>query len=227
VRYLAHQTLARQKFHQMHILDAHVFNLVEWEMTHKTLYDVPKLFQQWACKQVMGIAGTMEWDNTEHKKCPSCMQVHNTCANVLFCNHAGHVETLKHTFDLLEEWLGKGDTDLDLLDCIAEYAYGQGGQTMADICHGLGDNIQQMARDQDAISWRQFMEGIICTCMRRIQSLYHFREGTRLSPKRWAQGLILKLLEAHMSSGSIETFRYMTWWREHRLLFRRKQYSGR
>jgi hypothetical protein len=41
VRYLAHQKLARQKFHQMHILDAHVFDLVDWEMAHKTLHNVP------------------------------------------------------------------------------------------------------------------------------------------------------------------------------------------
>ena len=115
VQYLAHQKCTQQKFHQMHILDAHVFDLVDWEMIHKTLQDVPKLFQQWACKQMMGIAGTMEWDNMEHKKCPSCMQARNTCTHILFCNHAGRVKTLKHTIDFLEEWLCKGDTDPDLL----------------------------------------------------------------------------------------------------------------
>jgi hypothetical protein len=124
------------------------------------------------------------------------MQAHNMCMHVLFCNHAGHVETLKHTIDLLEECLCKGDTDLDLLNCIAEYAYGRGGQTMVNICHGLKDHLQQMVRDQDTIGWQQFMEGMICTCMCRIQSLYHFREGTRLPPEHWAQGLILKLLKA-------------------------------
>jgi hypothetical protein len=185
-----------KKFNQMSILDAQVFNLVDWEMVHKTLHGVPKLFQQWACKQVMGIAGTMEWDKAERKKCPSCMQVRDTCAHVLFCDHARRVETLEHTIDLMEEWLCKGDTNPDLLDCIAEYAYGRGGRTMVEICHGLGDHFQKMVRDQDAIGWRRFMEGMICKYMHEIQSLYHFREGTLLSPKQWAQGLILKLLEA-------------------------------
>ncbi len=32
--------------------------------------------------------------------------------------------------------------------------------------------------------------------MREIQHQYHISEGTHTSPKRWAQGLILKLLEA-------------------------------
>jgi hypothetical protein len=182
-RYLAHLKLAHQKFHQMNILDVHVFDLVDWKMVHKTLHNVPKSFQQWACKQVMGIVGTMAWDKTERKKCPSCMQALDTCAHVLFCDHAGHVKILKHTIDMLEQWLGEGDNEPDLLDCIAEYTYSWGGCTMADICHGLGDNFQTMARDQDTICWRRFMEGMICRRMHGIQSLYHLREVTHLSPK--------------------------------------------
>jgi hypothetical protein len=40
------------------------------------------------------------------------------------------------------------------------------------------------------------MEGMICKSMRKIQYNVHYREGTRVNPDRWAQGLILKLLEA-------------------------------
>jgi hypothetical protein len=193
---MAHHQLARQTFHDLKIMYTNVFDLVDWEMVHKTLHNVPKLFQQWASKQVMGIAGTMEWDRSEQKKCPSCMQEQDTCAHVLACNHAGRVETLRHTIDIMENWMNESETDPDLLDCIAEYAHGQGGRTMIDICQGLGEPFQKMAREQDAIGWRQFMEGMICKSMRWIQGLHHFRQGTRMSPDRWAQGLVLKLLEA-------------------------------
>jgi hypothetical protein len=44
VQYLAHLKLAHQKNHQMNILDAHVFDLVDWEMAYKTLHNVPKKF---------------------------------------------------------------------------------------------------------------------------------------------------------------------------------------
>jgi hypothetical protein len=40
------------------------------------------------------------------------------------------------------------------------------------------------------------MKGMISIRMRDIQRQYHISEGTRTSPERWAQGLILKLLEA-------------------------------
>ncbi len=35
--------------------------------------------------------------------------------------------TLKHTLELAEECLSGADTNPDLLDCIMEYAHGQGG----------------------------------------------------------------------------------------------------
>jgi hypothetical protein len=146
--------------------------------------------------QVMGITGTMEWDKSVVRKCPSCMKLHDTCAHVLFCDYAGRVETLHHTINLLESWLEEAGTNLVLLDCIAEYAYGWGGRTMVEICYGLGYPFQQIARDQDAIGWRRFMEGMICTQMGQIQSWYHVREGMHMNPKRWAKGVVLKLLEA-------------------------------
>ena len=74
-------------------------------MVYQTLHEVPRLFQQWACKQVMGIAGTMEWDKSQQRECPSCLQERDTCAHVLFCEHTGRVKTLQHTIKLLEGWM--------------------------------------------------------------------------------------------------------------------------
>jgi hypothetical protein len=102
----------------------------------------------------MGIAGTMEWDKSGVCKCPSCMQLRDTCAHVLLCDHVGRAETLHHTIDLLESWLEEAGTDPDLLDRIAEYAYGRGGRTMGEICRGLGEPFQQIAQDQNTIGWR-------------------------------------------------------------------------
>ncbi len=104
--------------------------------------------------------------------------------------------TLKHTLELVEEWLSGADTNPDLLNCIIEYVHGRGGKTMESICIGLGPQFILMAKEQDAIGWWQFMEGMISTRMRSIQYDYHHMQGTRTNPKCWAQGLIWKLLEA-------------------------------
>ncbi len=67
---------------------------------------------------------------------------------------------------------------------------------MRQICSGLGEDFQLMARDQDRIGWRRFMEGMICTRIRHIQGGYARRGGTELTPERWTKGVILRLLEA-------------------------------
>ena len=53
-----------------------------------------------------------------------------------------------------------------------------------------------MAEEQDAIGWRRFMEGMISKKLRDIQTEYSVIEGSYISPTLWAQGLVIKLLEA-------------------------------
>jgi hypothetical protein len=145
LRYWAHRRIAKECFYQLDIMYSQQFELVDWEMVHSQLNSVPKLFQLCACKQVMGIAGTMEWDKTMIQKCPSCMQERDTCTHILHCCHKGRVETLHHTIDLMEAWMKEVDTDPDILDCIAEYACAQEGRSMTEICNGLGKIYLQMA----------------------------------------------------------------------------------
>jgi hypothetical protein len=181
VRFWAHQQMARENFHSLKILFNREFDFVDWEMVYDTLRDVPGLFQLWACKQVMGIADTMEWDKSVEQKCPSCTVTRDTCTHVLFCSHEGRVEALKLTLDLAELWLKGMDTDPDLLDCIMEYVHGRGVRTMESICKGLGPQFVKMAVEQDAIGWRRFMEGMISKEMRSIQYDCYHSQGSQLS----------------------------------------------
>ncbi len=77
-----------------------------------------------------------------------------------------------------------------------ELAHGRGRKTMGKICEGLDQRFIRMAKEQDSIGWWCFMEGMICKSMRRIQTKYHYREGTTTNLAQWAQGLNLKLLKA-------------------------------
>jgi hypothetical protein len=54
--------------------------------------------------------------------------------------------------------------DRDLRDCIYEYAMGQGGVRMEEICeeNHYDQRYRVMARAQDEIGWWRFMEGMIC-----------------------------------------------------------------
>jgi hypothetical protein len=51
----------------------------------------------------------------------------------------------------MKEWLEEAETDPNLLDCIAKYAYGQEERTITEICSSLGPEFIQMAKEQDAM----------------------------------------------------------------------------
>ena len=64
VRFWVQQQLARVRFHDAKFLIAHQFDLVDWDMVYMALCWVPRMFQIWACKQVMDIApanGNCPW----------------------------------------------------------------------------------------------------------------------------------------------------------------------
>jgi hypothetical protein len=200
LQYWAHLKLARSTYHSLGILNSSQFDLVDWEMVYALLRHVPKLFQLWACKQVTNIAATnanvYRWDKLVGTPlCPNCMQVPETCAHVLYCCHDGRVQTLFHTIDLMDEWLGGANTESILHNCLVEYAKGRGRIMMSEICYGMGKIYTSMAADQDHIGWRQFMEGMVCTRIRGIQEAYSMIEGMHTSASRWTTGLILKLLK--------------------------------
>jgi hypothetical protein len=67
---------------------------------------------------------------------------------------------------------------------------------MSDICRGRAQRYELMAREQDEIGWRRFMEGMVCKGMRNIQETYTQVEGSNILSIQWTQGLIIKLLEA-------------------------------
>jgi hypothetical protein len=73
--------------------------------------------------------------------CPSCRQVWETCSHILLYDHSIQVEALMHSIDLLKHWLVEVDTDPVLRDCMVEYARGQGGITMTELCRGMDTQV--------------------------------------------------------------------------------------
>ena len=53
IRFWVHKILAAQTMFQLGILSADAFQEVAWRQVYDTLHSVPRLFQLWACKQVM------------------------------------------------------------------------------------------------------------------------------------------------------------------------------
>ena len=200
IRFHAHKRLAQSEFESAGVLSRAQFEKVDWDIVHDALTAVPRLFQVWACKQVWGIAGTnrelSRWSDVS-PLCPSCLQTPETCGHILTCPHAGRVSALQSTIKLMDKWMKRHGTDPDLRDCIYEYCMGRGGILMADICeeNGYDEGYIQMARAQDTIGWRRFLEGMVCKEMRLIQRAHCTYAGKRDDTATWGRELVTRLLE--------------------------------
>ncbi len=105
------------------------------------------------------------------------------------------MKALQHTIDLVEKWLIEVNTAESITRCVIRFAQGQGYRTMQEICRPMGGQFQEMAKEQDTIGWRRFMEGMISKKLVCIQEDCHALTGRGLSAFSWASQLVVRLLE--------------------------------
>lgn len=112
---MAKEILADEK---VKVLSAEEFEEIHWRSVYAANNAVPRMFQIWACKQVLGIAGTNEmlarYTPNQDKLCPSCQQCAETCGYILACKEAGRVQLLHQSIDLVGEWMADHCTDVKL-----------------------------------------------------------------------------------------------------------------
>ena len=200
LRFRAHRVLARETFHELSVLFRPAFDQVAWRIVYKALHDVPRMFQVWAAKQVLGIAGTNEMQaryKADHSPlCPSCEERVETCEHVLCCEEAGRVEALRKSINLLDGWMRRVGTDHGIRESLIQYARGRGARSMEECVWGRGRQYARWGASQDLIGWRRTLEGMISKEMLPIQEAYVDSGGRcSLSVDNWAQHLVVRLLE--------------------------------
>jgi hypothetical protein len=175
------------------------FDEVYWQAVYKALHDVPRLFQIWAAKQVLDIAGTNvmqeKYTPNHDKRCPSCGDVDETCAHVLMCEEAGRVDLLHQSIELVDAWMKENGTDTRLRTCLIWFAHGRGGATMQEVVGDRTGQYQRLAASMDLIGWRRFMEGMISVEVIAIQRRAMGDDELKLTLEKWGAGLVTRLLE--------------------------------
>jgi hypothetical protein len=166
IRFHGHRNLAKGIFSKRHILPHDAFDQVDWPNVHKALHHVPRLFALFVCKQVMNIAGTnsrlSKHEPSRSPLCPSCLDCIETCGHVLTCEQEDRVKCFQLSADNLEKWLRSVGTDPTLAECIMVFVRSRDAQSFSQGVAGYHDPVlMKMARSQDEIGWRRFMEGMI------------------------------------------------------------------
>ena len=122
---------------------------------------MPQLFQLWACKQVMNIAGKnmiqLRYKPHNYLTCPSCDKCLETFVHVISCNESGRVDAMYQYINILDKWLNKVGMHTQLCKYILQYAKGRRGISMIDVLHGTGRRYRKLAASHDLIGSRKFI----------------------------------------------------------------------
>ena len=92
--------------------------------------------------------------------------------------------------DNLEKWLRSVGTDPTLAECIMVFVRSRDAQRFSQCVAGYHDPVlTKMARSQDEIGWRRFMEGMILKEFCKMQATWSYFDEYALPADKWAQGL--------------------------------------
>jgi hypothetical protein len=117
IRFWAQHQLARTFYCNRKILSPDQFHSVDWTSIHCTLHKLPKLFQVWAAKHVLGIAGTIHFlshQDNQSPICPSCQACKELCRHISRCPDIGRALAFTQSVAGVELWMEKNNTHPDL-----------------------------------------------------------------------------------------------------------------
>ena len=166
VRFWVHRQIAKEVYAKLRILNEEQFDEMARGRMWGAFKDAPRMFQTWASKQVMNVAGVnknlTKYKPRQSKKWPSYGKAINMCAHVLACREERRVKNLRNSLSLRLVAIGEcmavrsGDTwHLEVLShtvCSRERSNEDGE-------HSLGKNRQfwELGRSMDKIGWRRFI----------------------------------------------------------------------
>ena len=173
IRFAAQRSLARKFFHEYKILDTLAFDEVAWDTVHYTLTEgVPRLFQQFACKQVMRISAVnkrMAHIDGRSNLCPCCTVAVESNEHLTLCEEAGRVEAFNLSVDTLSSWLEDNDTEKGLASCLVTFLRLRGSDCMSTVCRRVHSRYRKLGESVDSIGWVRLLEGMIPKEMVRLQ----------------------------------------------------------
>ena len=198
IRFEAHKQLAKEFYVGRKIFSRREFEEVDWKSVHATLHEVPKMFQIWASKQVLDIAGTMKFLSYQDKRattCPSCKTCVEDCAHIARCEEKGRTAAFKESVAHMGYWLKENHTRRELAALLVEYTLGRGKKKCVECARGKPPELMAFAKSQDLIGWRRFMEGMVSKHLVDEQRNYLGYIGSRRCADKWIQGLVIQLLQ--------------------------------
>jgi len=200
IRYWAHHQIARKYYHDQKILSNEQFDAIDWASVYSTLHSLPRLFQLWASKHVLGVAGTMKYLSYQDGRsplCPSCHECDETCKHIARCPEAGRAADFLESTTTVGEWMESTNTNSEVKALLLKYLRDRGKTTCLECADSLdlAPIYQDFAAAQDVIGWDNFIMGMVSHKLLTIQSTHLHTAETSHQSTRWIAGLITQLLQ--------------------------------
>ncbi len=200
IQYWAHYQLAWIYYQEQNILSHEQFDAIDWRPVHNTLHDLPRSFQLWASKHVLGIAGTMKYllrQDGRSPLCPSCQACAETCKHIARCLEVGREAAFQESANAVEKWMETVDTHSDVKVLLLKYLRGCRSTTCLECADSLDlpPILREYASAQDIIGWDNFVMWVISHRLLPIQSAHFHTAGKSYRTTRWIAGLITQLLQ--------------------------------
>jgi hypothetical protein len=104
IRFWALRQFAKKFFNNCKILLHSQFESIDWIFIHQTLHDLPRLFQIWAAKQVLGIAGTTNFWRIKTAETHYARAARSVTRHVNMSHNALKLGMLPHLHSPLRGW---------------------------------------------------------------------------------------------------------------------------
>ncbi len=127
IQFWAHRKLAKNFYCDQKILTNTQFECIDRESVHRTLHNLPCLFQIWAAKQVLRVTGTMKFLSHQDRRspvCPSCQECIETCTHIARCSETGRSMAFHQSMEEVERWFSEEKTHPDLQSLLLLYIHG-------------------------------------------------------------------------------------------------------
>lgn len=173
------------------------FRSVDWRRLDDCLGSKPQMYRQWLSKQSSGFCGTQymvaRWDSSRDGRCPNC-GAKEKAQHLMQCPDADRTRLLEVMADDFGRWLSTNHGHPELVYWIPRYIKLRGTRRLEEMPR-LTHAFQLVARSQDLIPWRSFMEGKVATALFRLQEHYLTVSPSRLTIASWARQFLSRLLQ--------------------------------
>lgn len=176
------------------------FEFVDWKNLHMALKSKPDAYKTWLSKQHSGFCGTRvqvghySGNPDSDIGCPNC-GCDEKAEHLCICMDKDRTRLLTEMTSSLEVWLNRGgNTEPQLAYWIPKYVGGRGTIRFQDL-GSMSPSVLLLAKEQDEIGWRNFMEGRISKRFCDIQSVFLADSSGYLNGRDWVKGFISRLLQ--------------------------------